>query len=149
MDRFILGKRIATLRDEVGLKQPQLGGLCGGWSKSRVSNYETGERTPSADDLLIIIEAFKKHMGATGNDAYFYIFTGKRIPDFLKESNYKTPYVDFTPADAVKVMEDVVDVAEEVGMVHFDNKHKPSEMTALFSKKCYVMLSSANNQQDL
>jgi transcriptional regulator with XRE-family HTH domain len=149
MDRFILGKRIAGLRDEVGLNQSQLGALCGGWSKSRVGNYEKGERSPNPDDLLIIIEAFKSHMGVTGNDAYFYILTGKRIPDFLKESNYKAPFVSFTPADAIKVMEGVVDISEEVGIVRFDNKHKPSEMTALFSKKCFEALNASSNQKDL
>jgi putative transcriptional regulator len=149
MDRFILGKRIAALRGEVGLTQSQLGSLCGGWSKSRVGNYEAGERTPNTDDLLKIIEAFKGHMGATGNDAYFYILTGKRIPEFLSESNYKAPFVNFTPADAIKVMEGVVDVSAEVGIVRFDSKHKPSEMMALFSKKCYEAVSSASNQQDL
>jgi transcriptional regulator with XRE-family HTH domain len=149
MDRFILGKRIATLRGDVGLNQTQLGILCGGWSKSRVGNYEKGERSPGPDDLLVIIEAFKSHMGDIGNDAYFYIFTGKRIPDFLEESNYKTPFVNFTPADAIKVMEGVVDVSVEVGIVRFDNKHKPSELMALFSKKCFEAVNSSSNQQGL
>jgi transcriptional regulator with XRE-family HTH domain len=149
VDRFILGERIATLRDEIGLNQTQLGMLCGGWSKSRIGNYEKGERSPNPDDLLIIIDAFKNNMGATGNDAYFYIFTGKKIPEFLVESNYKTPFVNFTPADAIKVMEGVVDVSAEVGIVRFDNKHKPSELMALFSKKCYEAFSSSNSQKDL
>jgi transcriptional regulator with XRE-family HTH domain len=149
MDRFVLGERIAKLRDEIGLNQNQLGSLCGGWSKSRIGNYEKGERSPNPDDLLIIIDAFRNHMGATGDDAYFYIFTGKKIPFFLEQSNYKTPFVNFTPADAIKVMEGVVDVSAEVGIVRFDNKHKPSEMMALFSKKCYEAVSSSSNQQDL
>jgi transcriptional regulator with XRE-family HTH domain len=146
VDKFILGSRINELRRETGMTQTKLGQLCGGWSKSRIGNYEKGERTPGTDDLLKIADVFKLTLG---NDAYFYIFTGKRIPAFLDESNYKTPFVEFTPADAVKLMEDVLDVAEEVGMCNFENKHKPSEMAALFSKKCNEFINSSSSRKAL
>jgi transcriptional regulator with XRE-family HTH domain len=142
MDRIILGERIKHLRESAGLTLKGLGSLCGGWTRSRIGNYETAERTPSIEDFITIAEELKK---IKGNDAYFYLLTGKYIPEFLAESNYKTPYTSFTPDYAVEVMKSVLDIAQEVGMINFKDKEKPSELMALFAKKCNERVISSSN----
>lgn len=49
--------RIQEYREKAGLNQEQLGRKCG-WSstaQSRISNYEHGKRTPSLDDMRMIV----------------------------------------------------------------------------------------------
>lgn len=144
MDRLILGERIKHLRESAGLTLKGLGSLCGGWSRSRIGNYETADRTPKVEDFITIAETLKK---IKGNDAYFYLFTGRYIPEFLAESNYKVPYVAFTPDDAIGIMKDVLDIAQEVGIISFKDKEKPSELTALFAKKCAEKINASGNLQ--
>lgn len=46
-------------REQAGVSQEQLGNRCG-WgnkSQSRISNYETGKRTPSLEDMRLIVSA--------------------------------------------------------------------------------------------
>jgi len=50
---------IKRFRKEARLSQPQLAKLCGWESQSRVSNYETGLRSPSTEDLKQIAHALK------------------------------------------------------------------------------------------
>jgi len=43
--------RIAEYRKKAGLTQEELADLCGWSGNGRISNYETGLRTPSTNDL--------------------------------------------------------------------------------------------------
>lgn len=55
--------RIAEIRAEGNLSQAQ---LCSklGWSQGRISNYESGARTPGLEDSRRIVEALNA-LGAT------------------------------------------------------------------------------------
>lgn len=51
-----VGQRIRDARTAAQLKQPELAAKCG-WTQSRISNYERGERQPGLDDLAVIAKA--------------------------------------------------------------------------------------------
>ena len=145
MDKEILGRRIEKLRDDAGMSQQALADKCG-WRKNRIWNYENGERTPSVQDLGIIATAFQSHYG---HDAIFYLFTGKKIPEFLSETNYKTPYVSFTPQMAVSALNEVIDTAQEFGIVNFSKKEKVCEFITAFAKKCKEAVIPSESLQSL
>ena len=54
--RIEIGKYLAHLRSEAGLKQNELAGKAG-WSASVLSRIESGERPMSSDELATVIEA--------------------------------------------------------------------------------------------
>lgn len=53
--------KIRQFRELAELTQSQLAGIIG-WGQGRLSNYETGERSPSLDDMRRIVAA----LGANG-----------------------------------------------------------------------------------
>ncbi len=57
LDPVTIGQRIRTLRKQKGLSQAELGELIGS-DAGRVSRYEAGRITPSADALIRIAETF-------------------------------------------------------------------------------------------
>jgi SOS-response transcriptional repressor LexA len=54
-----IGARIRALRDQLGLKQPDLARLCGWDGQSRISNYENGIRMPELTDFIKLAKALK------------------------------------------------------------------------------------------
>ncbi|MGJ8680486.1 helix-turn-helix domain-containing protein [Paraglaciecola sp.] len=144
MDRFILGERIKELRTQAGLTQESLGSQCNGWTKTRISNYESGERTPSNEHLFVISDVLK---GYIGDDAIFYLLTGKNIPDYLADSNYKTPFVSFAPKDAVSILKNVLDSAVEFGLINTPDKSNVTNIISTYSKKCNDYINRQDNQK--
>ncbi|MAC99690.1 MAG: transcriptional regulator [Pseudomonadales bacterium] len=55
--------RIAEIRNRAGLSQAQLIGKLG-WSQGRVSNYESGTRTPGLEESRCIVDALNS-LGAS------------------------------------------------------------------------------------
>lgn len=58
MERTILGKRIEQLRTELGLNQIELAKKLNLSSSASISQYESGERTPSDELKLKMAEIF-------------------------------------------------------------------------------------------
>lgn len=126
-----LNKRIIALRNQAGLTQAELAFECD-WTKNRLSNYETGHRTPRHDDLVILAEALDRFLGS---NTIVYLVTGSFIDELVAASRdaKKEP---FTIGKATEVFEDVISDAIELGNLRVKPGFKLNGLKQNYSRRC-------------
>lgn len=55
-----MANKISDFRAKIGLSQANLAKECGWGNSARIANYELGYRSPSINDVKIIIQTFNR-----------------------------------------------------------------------------------------
>lgn len=109
----MLGKRIAELRNKMGLSQYELADRLG-FSRGKLSNYEQGQRQPDYDSLQKIADFFEVSID--------YLITGK---ERVKEENNNSNLFFFDKDDLTE--KDIEDIKKHIEFVKWQAKQRKKE----------------------
>lgn len=111
-----VGERLQTVRNRAGLSQTELTRLLG-WGKNRISNYETGTRLPSVEDLEFIGESLENYMHEKG--VKFYLMTGSSISEYVN-SGIEIKSEHESVNKALDHVYETLKFAAESGLIQFE-----------------------------
>lgn len=106
----MLGKRIAELRNKMGLSQYELADRLG-FSRGKLANYEQGQRQPDYDTLQKIADFFDVTID--------YLITGK---ERVKEEDNNSNLFFFDKDDLTE--EDIEDIKRHIKYVKWQAKER-------------------------
>lgn len=99
-----LGQRIKRLRNAKGISQKALAEACGWESQSRVGNYESGTRTPSLSDLVLLASALGVTLADMANSEAQQILSDTQVKGpTIREDFGKWPKGETAESETLQV----------------------------------------------
>lgn len=111
---FMLGKRLAELRNKMGLSQYELADRLG-FSRGKLANYEQGTRQPDYDTLKQLADFFNVNSD--------YLIGRTENPEPIKAKDNDLPELtDKDEKDIAKDLEKIINNLSTDGYAQFDGK---------------------------
>jgi len=98
-----LGQRIRRLRNVKGISQKALAEACGWESQSRVGNYESGTRTPSLSDLVLLASALGVTLADMANSEAQQMLPTQIKGHAIREDSGKWPKGETAAGETLQV----------------------------------------------
>lgn len=98
-----LGQRIRRLRNVKGISQKALAEACGWESQSRVGNYESGTRTPSLGDLMLLASALGVTLADMANSEAQQMLATQIKGHAIREDSGKWPKRETAASETLQV----------------------------------------------